>query len=181
MKTIFVESEFDEEVVNQIISEVDDYVYNQGDSDGVVVRLYIESEGGHLKEVVKLAHYINHLLPDNVVIEMYANHYIQSSALLLFLMVDCYTEVLPTTWGMIHEASRSLDVKHQSRARTYENFLKSELDFINSRVFKLIEKCGVSPEKIDHIKDGYDVFFNTEELIEIIEKSKGIDGYEFFY
>lgn len=181
MKTIFVESEFEDEVVNAIITDIENHLSEQQGEENVAIRIYIESEGGHLKEVFKLVHYINDILPDNVRIELYANHYVQSGAVLLFLLAKCYKEILPTTFAMMHEASRSLDVQHTLRSRTKENFLKKELDFINDRMFKFLEKCEVSAEDINEMKDGYDVYFTTDEFVELVEKSDNIDGYDFFY
>lgn len=181
MKTIFVESEFEEEVVNAVINDIEGYLSEQQEDDEVVIRIYVESEGGHFKEVFKLIHYINYVLPENVKIELYANHYVQSGAALMFLVAKCYKDVLPTTFGMLHEASRSLDIQRISRDRTKEHFLKEELNFINDRMFKFLSKCGVSDEGIQRMKDGYDLYFTTEEFIDLIKQSDKIDGYNFFY
>ncbi len=179
MKVIFVENAFEEEVVNGIIEDVESYI-NQ-EPDDLNIKMYIEGYGGQTKELFKMVHFINSI-NDVVNFELYANNCLQSASLLLFLMTKCYKEILPDTWGMTHNITRMLAGDKVNNRMLLDGFIKQEhLDFINDRLYKFLDKCGVEEDKIEQVKEGKDVFFNTEELIELINASNEIDGYNFFY
>jgi len=179
MKTIFVEDPFEEEVVNTVIREIEDYVNSEPDDLGV--KIYIEGYGGQTKELFKFVHYINSI-KDVVNIELYGNNCIQSVSFLLFLMAKCYKEILPDTWGMSHNITRMLAADKINSEKHLDGFIKQyHLDFANDRLYKFLDKCGVGEDKINDMKDGQDVFFTTEELIEIVKASDKIDGFNFFY
>lgn len=152
---------FNDGINSESIQKLCDF-FNDGNG-----KVYLETTGGGLSETLSLIEILNENCE-----ELIATRNIQSGGMVAFFNTSCKKRIMPFTFGMWHLPARSYQIDsngnidgkiNQFDKEQDHKYLKFGIDFG--------EQIGMSPEEIEKMLKGEDVFFTTERLEEMLKSS----------
>lgn len=162
MRQIFhIYGEMNREILDQFI-QLDNELEKAGKE--CITVIYLNSFGGETAIAEAFKDIIN---SKPKAYRLIATGDIESCAFTLFFNARCERTVLDTASGMLHHVGRNIKIDG-----VMNHFDSDQMNDIFDRGTKLLEWCKenhIPKSKIDRINQAEDVFFNTEELREILK------------
>ena len=135
------------------------------------VDLYFSSRGGYLKDLAILSDYLNSI--DDIKVNFICNDVCASCGFFILLEIDndnVRIRILDSAYGVIHLATQYLDARDMlGDDFRPSKFHKRNLDETNKRILENLSKCGLSEEELKRIKEGDDIYLDSDRLTEVIK------------
>lgn len=167
-KTIYLHfsGDIDDESAVSFFERINELEHDQD------LTVYFSSAGGSEPEASTIIHTLNKEAHNRHVTLCFPWE-ICSAGFDVFLMTKEIEKTLfPSTWGMIHEASREFDVLRLKKQEKLQMHLVKNLDEINRINYKKYEDYGVSKDHLREMKKGEDVYLTLSDLEEILKFQK---------
>lgn len=93
-----------------------------------------------------------------------------SSGMVLFLYVECKILLLEDTRGMYHFGWQEMSINETGKpSGEYDIFSMKEMKKSKIRIIEFLSKTKMSDKEIASIKQGKDVYFSYERMLELVK------------
>lgn len=160
--TLF-DQDFDEEILKKVTEAVN--------SDSEIITIYLNSDGGLVCVCQVLLDMIN---KNKDRFKLIGFESLSSAGFEFFVKAECEKQLLPYTFGMIHQAERrfhlnnTLKPNNEGDKATFERVRKYTVP--DDKIF--IQRLKLNPKELREYKKGNDVYFQYDRFLELIENYK---------
>lgn len=168
-KTIVFNNEITIETMDALINELslaENGIDDNGNCIFENIILYFSTIGGDVSAAEMLVDYINNMqIP--ILVKFFSNCFSSGFNIALGLNVDI--EILPTTIAMVHLADTGLSYRDLKDKNSFSKWCQEYLlKKDDENCIKLYKMSGLTDKEIDIIKNGGDVWMDSDRLIECI-------------
>lgn len=159
----FYQSEITSEAVTSLVKLIEEC-----EDDDIII--YFSSPGGDTIMADILINYINN---SDRNIKIIAYWQISSVALHILLELSCDIEILDGVWGVVHLATRDVDMREMLSKDSLERFLREEADGWSKK--NVIDRYSkyLKPAEIKRLKRGGDVLLKPDRFKELFNGIRG--------
>lgn len=157
------DQDFDSELLTKVTEAVN--------SDSEKITIYLQIDGGLVCICQVLLNIINNHKDRFKLIGFES---LCSAGFEFFVKAECEKELLPYTFGMIHQAERKFHLNnnlkpiYEGDKATYERVKKYTIP--EDEIF--IKRLGLNPKELREYKKGNDVYFQHDRFLEVIDNYK---------
>lgn len=158
---------FDQDFDSELLTKVTEAV----NSDSEKITIYLQSDGGTVCICQVLLDIINKHKDRFKIIGFES---LCSAGFEFFVKAECEKELLPYTFGMIHQADRKFYLNNTLKPvsecdkASYERVKKYTIP--EDEIF--IKRLGLTPKELREYKKGNDVYFQYDRFTEVIDNYK---------
>jgi ATP-dependent protease ClpP protease subunit len=150
-----------QEMVNKLITKVEAL------GNDNLLTIYFECSGGDIYSAMQMLDILNR---ESSRVTLVASNYIESAAVIVFFAATCFKTIIKGTWGMIHQASRSIE--HNETGAVYDRHAKFHNRIITQIAWlplEIISRIKLTPEEKKLYDEGEEVLLSPERLAQIYE------------
>ena len=137
---------------------------NQGYDDN---EIYLNSHGGNLADMVVMLDIINKRSRSTTLI---GYEQLSSAAFVLFYSVNCKIEIINDCFGMFHKAYSAFNLHSDGNVKKdFDKFQLSIMSNMQESLDLLIKRLKFNKTEIAKYKDGKDVYFAQNRMLEFAE------------